>query len=100
MDPISSVSHMILTRVSTPISACRNLCYTCMYMRKRKTLGGLNPGPLTLHAVVLPLSYWGEIHVSGQFALFKVLTKVLEGLKSIFQILRPLKVLILDIFLI
>ena len=36
-------------------------------IRKIKTVGGFNPGPFTLHPVVLPLSYSGEIHASGQF---------------------------------
>ena len=55
MDLISSVSHVILTQVPSPAFGCKNSCYR--YIRKRKTVGGLNPGPLTLHAVVLPLSY-------------------------------------------
>ena len=54
MDPISSVSLVILTLVSTRVFACKNSCYR--YITKRKTVGGLNPGPLTRHAVVLPLS--------------------------------------------
>ena len=54
MDPISSVSHVILTWVTTRVFAC----LTCvMGIQGKKTVGGLNPGPLTLHAVVLPLSY-------------------------------------------
>ena len=55
MDPISSVSNVILTRVSTRVFECKNLCY--WYIRKRKTVEGLNPGPLKLHAVVLELNY-------------------------------------------
>ena len=53
MDPISSVSHMVLTQVSTRDFACKNSCYR--YIRKKITVGGLNPGPLTLQAGVLPL---------------------------------------------
>ena len=40
MDHISSVSHVILTRVSTRVVACKNLCYR--YIRNKKTVGGLN----------------------------------------------------------
>ena len=56
MNPIYSVSHVISTRVSTRVLAYyKNLCHR--YTRKKKTVGGLNPGPLTLLAVVLPMSY-------------------------------------------
>ena len=39
MDPISSVSHVILTRVSTRVFAYKNSCHR--YIRKIKTVGGL-----------------------------------------------------------
>ena len=55
VDPISSVSHVILTQVSTRVFAYKISCHR--YIRKMKTVGGLNPAPLTLYAVVLPLSY-------------------------------------------
>ena len=43
---------------------------TCVIgIKKNENIWGLNPGSLTLHAVVLPLSYGGDIHVSGKYAL-------------------------------
>ena len=55
MNAIYSVSHVIWTRVSTRVLAYKNLCHR--YTRKKKTGEGLNPGPLTRLAVVLPMSY-------------------------------------------
>ena len=55
VDPISSVSHVILTQVSTGVFVRKKWCYR--YIRKKKTVGGLNPGHLILHTVALPLSY-------------------------------------------
>ena len=53
MDLISSVSHVILTHLEF---LHIKTCVICI-VRREKTVGGLNPGPLTLHAVVLPLRY-------------------------------------------
>ena len=41
VDPISSVSQMILTRVSPRVFACKNLCYR--YIRKKKNCRGFEP---------------------------------------------------------
>ena len=38
MDPNSSVSHVILTRISTRVFACKNLCYR--YIRIKKKIWG------------------------------------------------------------